>query len=414
MVLPDFDQFAVDWEQRIDFDRLRKLRLDRMNKIMKESNVDGLIVFRKENIRYLTSHRPLYWIAGYITRDAVIMKRDETPYLWVASGDLARVRAGMPWLPDDHVVPCPNLEEAGIARAEIMGKWKPLMKEIGLSEGRIGVDACTFTCMKLIEEALPKATLVDGDQLLKDARAIKNDEEVKCTRISVMIAEQMLYAAWKIAEPGVRENDIAGAAVNAMHRLGGEWIHGGPDVASGWHTAPLYRMSTDKVVRWGDFLFLDLGTAYNGYHSDLANTCVVGRPSEKQREIYNIVKNEQFACAKAIRPGKTTQDVNAAARGYLKEVGYYDYGYFGILGHGMGLSVQDYPIIGELVTAGEKERKLEPGMIISVEPGVYVPGVGGVRIEDNYVVTETGCEKISKMPYEVELTKLKSLDVQWW
>jgi Xaa-Pro aminopeptidase len=414
MVLPDIDQFAVDWEHRIDFDRLRKLRLERMNKVMKERDVDGLVVFRKENIRYVTSHRPLYWIAGYITRDAVIMKRGEDPYLYVASGDLGRVKQGMPWLSPENVKPCPNLEEAGIAKTEIMENWKPLMEKIGLSDGKVGVDACTFTCQKLLEEALPGAEFVDGDQLLKDARAVKNEEEIKCTRVSVMIAEQMIYAAWQIAEPGIRENDIAGAAAGAMYRLCGEWVHGGPVVATGWHTAPLYRMATDKIVRWGDFLFLDLGTSYNGYHSDLANTSVVGRPTEKQRELYDVAKNAQFACAKAFRPGNTTEDVNNAARGYLKEVGYYDYGYFGILGHGMGLSVQDYPIIGELVTPGEKKRKLEPGMVISVEPGVFVPGVGGVRIEDNYIITETGCEKISKMPYEIELARLKSLDVQWW
>jgi Xaa-Pro aminopeptidase len=405
----DVDQFMVDWEQRIDFERLRKMRLERANAIMKKHDFDALILFRRENTRYLTSYHPLHWVAGYITKDAVILVRDSEPILYAASPDVPRVEASMPWIAKENLKSLPHLEEEAIARPVLTEEWPKILKEHGVSTGKIGLDASTFTILKLIQEGLPHAKFDDGDKILKEARMLKNSEEIKLLRISCMVAEMMIYSAVKIARPGLRENDVAAEAIATMYRFGGEELHGGPDVVSGRHTMPLYRMTTDKVIRYGDLLFLDLGTSYCGYYSDLGNTVVVGgKPSEKQVEIYNVIREEMTAAFKKLQPGRTTSEVNEAARGYLKETGYSKYGFFGLLGHGLGTSVSEYPIIGELAArAGTAEalRKIEPGMVVSMEPTVMVPGHGGIRDEEMFVVTETGSEMISKMPHEMEQSK---------
>ena len=164
--------------------------------------------------------------------------------------------------------------------------------------------------------------------------------------------------------------------------------------ASGIHSSMPHAVPTDKVLEEGDFLTMDFGCLVNGYCSDMTRTIVYGRADEKQKEIYDVVLQAQMAALQAIKPGMTGKEVDAIARDVIKEAGYGDcFGHS--LGHSVGLEIHETPCFSP-----REESVIEPGMVITVEPGIYVEGFGGVRIEDVVVITEDGCENITHSPKE--------------
>ena len=164
--------------------------------------------------------------------------------------------------------------------------------------------------------------------------------------------------------------------------------------ASGIHSSMPHAVPTDKVLEEGDFLTMDFGCLVNGYCSDMTRTIVYGRADEKQKEIYDVVLQAQMTALQAIKPGMTGKEVDAIARDVIKVAGYGDcFGHS--LGHSVGLEIHETPCFSP-----REESVIEPGMVITVEPGIYVEGFGGVRIEDVVVITENGCENITHSPKE--------------
>jgi Xaa-Pro dipeptidase len=398
-----YGQFGVDWEERVDFQKLRSDRILKLKKAMKESDIDALITFRPENTRYATSYRPLWWPTGMaVTRNAAIITSKYDPILYVASGDWARSAVTMPWLPRENIRPLAVLEDREVFKTTV-GAFKKDLIDLGCANGRIGIDATRFELIRQLQEAMPSATFVDGDEALINARMIKTVEEIQLMRISSAIASFTMENTIERIESGKKECEILGEAMRVFYSLGMEVPQCNLIVASGNHTMPLYRFATDKPIRNGELVLLDLGGCFNGYFSDFTRTVVHGTPIKKQKEVYQTVYESIKAIFKSMRPGALNTEVNQAVRGVMKEHGFEKEAYFGVLGHSIGMAGLEAPFIGERLLAGEQRFvtfRLQPGMIFSMEPTVAVPGIGGVRLEDTILITESGNEVFTTAPYD--------------
>lgn len=396
-------QFEVDWEYRIDFDKMRKQRLERAQRKLKEYNLDAIITFRVENIRYITSYRPLWWPhGGAVTRNAAVLPRNGSPYLLPASGDFHRAAATMPWLEPSHIKPLGVCEEPSIIHNIIEKTFVPILKEVNADKGRIGLDAGTFLFMESLRKALPQAEFADGYLPIIEAKVVKNSEEIKCMRIAAEIADVGMQTAISQIKVGVRECEILGEAMRAMYSLGMEVPQCNLIVASGGHTVPLYRMATDRIINYGDLVLMDFGGCYVGYFSDFTRTVVVGKPTKAQKELYRVVFEMMQQITTHLRPGVTNFEISEKVKEVLKGTKFEKYGYYGILGHAIGTGGLEPPLIGEVVGT-EKEFIFEQGMTFSFEPGIFVPGIGGVRLENNILVTDNGNEVLNKTPYDERL-----------
>ncbi|MGB9866428.1 MAG: M24 family metallopeptidase [Bacillota bacterium] len=398
--------FAVDWtDTRVDFKTLREGRVNRLREMMKKHELDALITFRAENIRYMTGMRPLWWPITFITRNASIMALKGDPILYVTSGDWARCRATMHWLPPENIRPCASMEDPGVTDTMVK-EFARTLSDLGVANGRIGVDAATIDMLYALKRHLPNATIVDGDECVKEAKAIKNPEEIKLMKISSQCAEVGMETAVKSIRAGARECEILGEVMKVFYSLGMEVPQCNLIVTSGENTAPLHRFASDKMIRRGDLVFMDLGGCFNGYFSDFTRTVIFGKPNDMQKRIYNAVYEEMMVVHELLKPGHTNEELSKAARDVIKKHGFGEYGFLGILGHGIGISGFEAPLIGELAATGEKVYEFQPGMVFSCEPAILVPGVpggGGVRLEDTILVTENGNEILTKFPYDEQL-----------
>lgn len=396
--------FAVDWTKRIDFDLLRTLRTKRLNEEIKKRGLDALLCFKADNIRYMTGYRPLWWPISFLTRNAAIMAPDKEPILFPTSGCYERCLESMSWMPKGNLRPLATMEDPNIAENEVKKKLKPALEELGVAEGKIGIDHVAMHVLEKLKQALPKAEFISGDLCIQNAQMIKNSEEIKCIRSSVQQAGYAMGRAMKRIDAGVRECEVLAEAMHSLYSNGMEVPQCSLIVTSGEGTAPLRRFASDRKINWGDLVFMDLGGCFNGYFSDFTRTVVFGKPNETQKRIYCAVHGMMMEIQKTMKPGKTNVEVNDAARKVVVESGFKGHDYLGLLGHSIGLSGLTYPIVGEVAAIGEEHvTELKPGMVFSMEPGIFVPGTpggGGVRLEDNILITETGSEVLSKTPYD--------------
>ena len=399
--------FAVDWTKRIDFDLLRLERTKNLNEQIIKHDLDALLCFKAENLRYMTGYRPLWWPISFLTRNAGIMVAGKEPILFPTSGCYERCQATMYWMKKDNIRPLATMEDPGIIDAEVQKKFKPAFEELGITEGKIGVDHVSMLVLLKLQEAFPKAEFVNGDHCVLDAQVIKNSEEIKCMRVSSQLATFAMDRALRKIDAGVRECEVLAEAMHSLYSNGMEVPQCNLIVTSGDGTAPLRRFASDKKINWGELVFLDLGGCFNGYFSDFTRTVIFGKPNEQQKRIYQAVYGMMMEIHKTMKPGKTNLDVNEAARKVVVDCGFKGYDYLGLLGHSIGVTGLTYPIVGEIAAIGsENVVELKPGMIFSMEPGIFIadtPGGGGVRLEDTILITEDGNEVLTKIPYDEAL-----------
>lgn len=221
-------------------------------------------------------------------------------------------------------------------------------------------------------------------QIISDIRVIKSAREIELITKAQRIAEKAYLEVLNIIKPGAEERKIALELEYLMKLYGAEKISFDLITISGKKTSMPHGSPDENIVREGDFFTLDIGAVYEGYHSDMTRTVAVHHATEKMREIYDIVLKAHEKAAAKIVAGSTVADVDSAARDYITEKGYGEY--FGhSTGHGVGLDIHEAPIVYK-----KYDTVLQPGMVITDEPGIYLPGEFGVRIEDMYVVTDTG------------------------
>ena len=395
---------AVDWEDRIDFGRLRSDRVQAVKDALAASDLDGLLLWKDENVRYLTSLRAQL-IAGKMTSlNGVLITKGADPILLCSGGEIDKASAGMSWLTAAH--PIPIMEQRELVDGFVKTILTPLLAEGGVDVGRIGVDQVNFSLVESMEEHLPDISLTDGDTLMQRVRLIKSPDEIAIIEEACAIGDSVTQRAIESTRAGRRENEVAGDAMQTLYYLGGEMAHViTPFVASGEHMSPPHRICTDKIIRNGDLCFIDIGAMWNGYFADIGRTTVVNKPNAMQKRVYRAVYEGLMAGVAVMRPGKTNQDVADAIVAKVGEHGFGDNLFSLFIGHGIGMGANEPPYIGETMP-GSTVFDLEPGMVFAVEPLVWVPdtpGGGGVRIEDMVLVTEGDARILSRVEYEERL-----------
>lgn len=240
----------------------------------------------------------------------------------------------------------------------------------------------------------------------KQLRAVKDGSELKDLRRAIHIADQAVEGWARSLSPGMTERQAAVELEYKLARLGSEGPAFGTIVAAGERGALPHAQPSDRTINSGEMLVVDCGATYHGYHSDITRTLWIGEPAPRMQEIYGIVQDSQKAALNAIRPGISCGEVDEAHRRVFREHGLEKYSLRG-LGHGVGLEIHELP----RVVMDSKETLL-PGMVFTVEPGLYLPGIGGVRIEDIVYVTEEGCEILTQCPKLLRVGAAPAVEVR--
>lgn len=271
-----------------------------------------------------------------------------------------------------------------------------LLAERGARRCGFEQDRLTYGAWRKLEEEVGFVEWVPTASFVEEVRGIKEPGELASLGKAVALADRAFDYMLEKARPGMTERSLALELEFFLRREGAEALSFPPIVASGPNAALPHARPTDRRLQEGDLLLLDYGCVVEGYCSDITRTVSLGPASEREKEIYHIVLRAQQAALAAIRPGMEGKAVDGVARGIIEEAGYGPYFGHG-LGHGVGLDVhEDIPRLSQ-----QAEVTLQPGMVCSVEPGIYIPGWGGVRIEDLIVVTDDGCRILTAAPKEL-------------
>lgn len=232
--------------------------------------------------------------------------------------------------------------------------------------------------------------------LVEQLRLIKDEAELAILQAAADIADRTYDHILTFIESGMTEREVELELEFTMRKLGATSPSFDIIVASGKRAALPHGVASNKRIEAGDLVTMDFGALYKGYCSDMTRTVMVGEPTDKQREIYDIVLTAQKRTIAGIKPGMTGREADALARDYIADKGYGDNFGHGT-GHGLGLDIHEEPRLSRK----NSETVLKPGMVVTVEPGIYIPDLGGVRIEDDVVITNTGCQRLTKSTKEL-------------
>jgi len=396
--------FHVGYERRVDLEALRQKRIAKADEQRRAAGLDALLVWKDENCRYLTDLRPQL-IAGKTTAlNGALLVEGKAPILFCSGGERDRVDRTMPWIEEAHTIPI--IEERALVNGMVKDILGPVLRNHGLAEARIGLDESNTVFTKALAGHFPKLAVEDGDTPMQQARKIKLPEEIVLLEEATALADAVTATATAAVADGVRECEVAAEAMRTLFRLGGEYAHVmTPFVASGEHMAPPHRICSDKLIRHGDIVFIDIGAAWGGYFGDVARTIICGKPSEEQKRIYTAVYEGLKAGIDEMRPGRTNKD---AADALIRTADKYGLGgrFLSLfIGHGVGIGANEPPYIGETLP-GAPTYEFQPGMVFAVEPLIWVEGVrggGGVRLEEMVLVTEGPPHVMSRAPFEERL-----------
>ncbi|HTP08275.1 MAG TPA: Xaa-Pro peptidase family protein [Anaerolineae bacterium] len=268
-----------------------------------------------------------------------------------------------------------------------------------LDQKRLGVEVYKMRVLelRLLEKAAYALACEPADALIAQLRMIKDADEIAAIRRAIEITERALDDALDAVRAGMTERQIANLLTQALLQRGAEGLAFEPLIQSGPNAALPHATAGERVIQAGEVLLLDFGITLDGYNSDITRTFVVGHAPEEIKKIYELVKQANAAGRAAARPGATGQDVDHAARKVITEAGYGQY-FTHRTGHGLGLEGHEPPYMVE-----GNATPLEVGNTLTIEPGIYVPGLGGVRIEDDMVITENGAESLTTYDRELKI-----------
>jgi Xaa-Pro aminopeptidase len=291
--------------------------------------------------------------------------------------------------------PCPTslLEE---------GAFEALLKDMAVQTLSVSSEDTSYQRFQQLSKDLEKhsITVQAIDNPVKQLRMIKEDHEIELLKQAGILGSRGFDLVCDLLEEGVSELELAQELEIFWLRQGGKKLAFDPIIAFGSNTSkPHYRASHRKLVK-DEAVLIDIGVTLDDYHSDMTRTVFFGDPAPEMAKIYNIVKEAQEAATAACKPGITVGELDDVARNHIKEKGYGEQFSHG-LGHGIGLEVHEAPSVRN--KGPSKDIKLQPGMVITIEPGIYLPGVGGVRIEDTVVVTSQGHENLTNRPKELAI-----------
>ena len=362
-------------------------RFDKLNASLRTSDLDAVILNPGPTLTYLSGlHFHL------MERPVVLLfAKDQVPAIVLPELELQKV-ASLPYKLQVFAYP------------EKPSEWdkafRKAVQTLGLDGKRIGVEPRQLRLLEFrhVQAGAPEADYPDASDVLAGLRLRKDKAEVDAMRRAVKIAQDALEATIPSIKIGMTERELSSELVVQLLRHGSEpempfapIISGGPNAANP-HASP-----SDRKLQAGDMLVVDWGAAYDGYISDLTRTFAVGEVDDEFRKIHKIVQESNAAGRAAGKPGVPCANVDIAARTVIEKAGYGEF-FTHRTGHGIGMEGHEEPYM-----RGDNMQMLEPGMAFTVEPGIYLPGRNGVRIEDNVVITETGADVLSDLPREIRV-----------
>jgi Xaa-Pro aminopeptidase len=408
---------AVDWQQRVNFDKLRQDRIDRANQFLHKYGIGSAIIYEWDGQRYLSSgwnhpysrHHPAHF--NFFVRDAGF------PYVHVDPNlDEAQVRVTAPWL-NDHLVTDEELSQPSVLQwdseenkvknwAKTAKQIKTLMTKHGVVDLPVSIDYAGMHIVKALQDE--GLEVVDGNNWIHEARMVKTDEEIELLRQAAEIDEAGYAAVCKVLRPGMRENDVQGVMAKAMYEAGMEYQEGWV-VASGLRTAPRNFNWSDRMIRPGELMTLEAcHVTFCGYKVCYDRTFLIGgKPNEPQQEVYDICVDMNQRAIKLLKPGITTHDV-VKTRPHpfpmpspvfktAEDIRKYRTGWSNHFG-GMGISHNEEPNFMGCLT--RPPITLEKNMVIAYSALYWVEGYQGALIENTVRLTDTGNEVLTKWPWE--------------
>ncbi|MBN1254474.1 MAG: aminopeptidase P family protein [Deltaproteobacteria bacterium] len=338
-----------------------------VHKILEEKDVEGILFLSPENIRYLT---------GFSGSEGYLIVKENANLLLV----------------DSRYITQAHEETQGCRIALLEQDIKGLREHIApLIVKRLGFEAQSISValFEQLRKEMKGVRLIPVMEDLERLRGLKTPEEIAAIKKAITIAEGAWNKVMEMIGSKVREDEVALELEHSMRKAGSEGIAFDCIVASGPRSALPHAQPTSRPFQEGDFILFDFGARYGGYCSDESCTVVLGQATEEQRRIYGIVKDAHDRAIERIKPGITLAEIDAAARDHITKAGHGPH--FGhSTGHGVGLAIHEWPRVGK-----NSQDVAEVGMIFTVEPGIYIPGLGGVRIEDMVLVTADGCEVLT-------------------
>ena len=401
MAIKSFGTMAVDWEERVNFDRLRNDRLARIKKLLKESELGALLTFDMNNIRYLTATMIGTWALDKLVRFA-LLPQDDDPILWDFGSAARHHQMYCPWLGDRSRAGISTLRGAtppGAGLAEdVARKIRVELEQRGLQNEPLGVDLIEPVVMfALQKEGL---NVVDGQQLMLEARRIKTTDEIVLLNTACVMVDAAYDELYMYLRAGVRENDGVALVNKVLYELGSEHVEG-VNAISGERTSPHPHIYSDRILRPGDQVYFDILHSYMGYRTCYYRTLAIGSASQAQVDAYKKCREILDVSIEMVKPGVTTADIvqhwpKAQEFGFANEEAAFALQY----GHGVGLSIWETPIFSRLFSL-EHPQVLEEGMVFALE--TFWPASDGwsaARIEEEVVLTKDGPEVITRFPAE--------------
>lgn len=349
-------------------------RVDKLQSIRESKNIDCILVFKPENRLYFSNFSGS---TGYVilTKNKNIFATDFR-YIEQAKEE------------------CKDFEIVELNKDYTIYN---LLNKLDISTLGVEDDYVTMQFINSLQSDLVKFELLGVSEIIGNLRKIKYNEEIELISKAAQITDDAFSHILNIIKPGMTEREVALELEYFMKKNGASGPSFNIIVASGKRSSLPHGVASDKVIEIGDLVTIDMGCIYKGYCSDMTRTLVIGKANSKQKEIYNTVLNAQNEALNSIKPGMLCFDLDKIARDIIADNGYGKYFGHG-LGHGVGLEVHENPRLSPLDIS---KVPLEEGMIITDEPGIYIPDFGGVRIEDLVLVTKEGFEVLSKSTKEL-------------
>jgi Xaa-Pro aminopeptidase len=375
----------------VDLEKLRKENQRATLSTMKKEQLDAIVVTAEDSVRYLTCEKMYHQNDWWQDHYGAILTADG--HFWATTSSSVYDKQLSSW--EYFPFACGTLIPERWAET-----FKTVLQRFGLPAGaRIGLDQLSFNVADELRKQLPSATFVPFMRKFLTQRAIKNEIEIKLLREAARIIDVGMQTGLIVGStPGVRENEVFARMLAAMTEAGSELTPHNSIISSGGKSVRDFLMS-DKSIKEGELFSFDIGCMVEGYHGDSGRTGFCGRrgPDAETKKLYQAIHKCQMAGIKRIRPGVRGSEIDAECRRSLRESGYPTYDAWS--GHGMGAREPEYPMLGPSSEVGELNIELRPGMVFGLEVRTYKDGLGAASLEDMILVTENGCEKLTKTGY---------------
>jgi Xaa-Pro dipeptidase len=402
-----FGLVGTDWQQRVNWDRLRTYRLDRAREAMRGAGLGAVLVMYDENIRYITSTITPGWCRLKPGLRYALLCEGAEPVLF-EQGDIGtQINRHCPWIPRDNVRYAYSWIKGAVGGAaqQQVGKFtraiQEEMRKYGVADAPLGVDFIDLNMINAFSEAGIQWT--DGMSPLVGARAIKNEDELEAMRIVAAICDGCHTAIAGHMKAGMREHQITAFAMEYLYNIPG--IEDVEDiiVSSGPNSWPNWRHFSDRIIQPGDLVIIDMAAVtWNGYKSCQYRTyCVGKKPTDEQKDYYQIAYEWLYRAIEQVKPGATTRDIASVwpsaqeAWGYREE----DQAAANLWGHGLGLAQYDSPVVSRIYSL-DHPVEIQAGMSFALETQHGKPLEWGVRLEEMLVVTEDGPQITTQFPIE--------------